>query len=65
MGRRQPKKKLPKARYSNLINLYDIKNSSLIDKAIVVWFPGPKSYTGEDMLEINIHGGSSVLEHLI
>ena len=59
------KKKLSKARYSNLINLYDIKNSSLIDKAIVVWFPSPKTYTGEDMLEINIHGGSSVLEHLI
>ena len=59
------KKKLPKARYSNLINLYDIKNSSLIDKAIVVWFPAPKTYTGENMLEINIHGGSSVLEHLI
>ena len=59
------KKKLSKARYSNLINLYDIQNSSLIDKAIVVWFPAPKTYTGEDMLEINIHGGSSVLEHLI
>jgi len=59
------KKKLSKARYSNLINLYDIQNCSLIDKAIVVWFPAPKTYTGEDMLEINIHGGSSVLEHLI
>jgi len=59
------KNKKLKARYSNLINLYDIKNSSLIDKAIVVWFPAPKTYTGEDMLEINIHGGSSVLEHLI
>ena len=59
------KKKLPKARYSNLFNLYDIKNSSLIDKAIVVWYPEAKTYTGEDMLEINIHGGSSVLEHLI
>ena len=59
------KKKLLKARYSNLINLYDIQNSSLIDKAIVVWFPAPKTYTGENMLEINIHGGSSVLEHLV
>jgi len=59
------KKKLPKSRYCKLINLYDLKNSSLIDKAIVVWFPAPKTYTGENMLEINIHGGSSVLEHLI
>ena len=59
------KRKLPKARYCKLINLYDLKNSSLIDKAIVVWFPTPKTYTGENMLEINIHGGNLVLEHLI
>ena len=59
------KKKLPKARYCKLINLYDLKDYSLIDKAIVVWFPAFKTYTGENMLEINIHGGSSVLEHLI
>ena len=59
------KKRLPKARYCKLINLYDIKNSSVIDKAIVVWFPAPKTYTGENMLEINIHGGNSVLEHLV
>ena len=59
------KKRLPKARYCKLINLYDIKNSSVIDKAIVVWFPAPKTYTGENILEINIHGGNSVLEHLI
>ena len=59
------KKKLPKGRHCNLINLYDLKDSSIIDKAIVVWFPAPKTYTGENMLEINIHGGSSVLEHLV
>ena len=59
------KKNLPNARYCRLTNLYDIEDSSLIDKAIVVWFSGPKTYTGEDMLEINIHGGNSVLEHLI
>jgi len=59
------KKKLPKARYCKLLNLYDLKNSSVIDKAIVVWFPASKTYTGENMLEINIHGGNSVLEHLV
>jgi tRNA modification GTPase len=30
----------------------------LIDKALVTWFPGPASYTGEDLLEIGSHGGS-------
>ena len=59
------KKKLPKGRYCNLFNLYDIKTSELIDKAIIVWFPAPKTYTGENMLEISIHGGNSVLEHLV
>ena len=59
------KKNLPKPRYCKLLNLYDLKNSSVIDKAIVVWFPASKTYTGENMLEINIHGGNSVLEHLV
>ncbi len=30
----------------------------LIDRALVTWFPGPASYTGEDLLEIGSHGGS-------
>ena len=58
------KKKLPKARYCKLTNLYDLNNSAIIDKAMVVWFPAPKTFTGENMLEISIHGGSSVLDHL-
>ena len=58
-------RKLPKARFCKLVNLYDIKNSSIIDKAMVVWFSSPNTYTGENILEINIHGGNSVLDHLI
>ena len=59
------KRKLPKPRYCKLMNLYDINNSSLIDKAVLVWFSAPNTYTGENILEINIHGGNSVLNHLI
>ena len=51
-------RKLPKARFCKLVNLYDIKNSSIIDKAMVVWFSSPNTYTGENILEINIHGGN-------
>ncbi len=58
------KKKNLKARYYNLVKLFDIKDSSIIDKAVVIWFPKPKTYTGEDMLEIHIHGGNAVLQHL-
>jgi|TARA_B110000902_G_scaffold146266_1_gene168735 tRNA modification GTPase len=35
--------------------LYD-KDQNLIDKAIVIYFPGPKTATGEDLYEIHIHG---------
>ena len=59
------KKSLPTPRSCVLTNLYDLKNSSIIDKVVVAWFPAPRSYSGENMLEINIHGGSAVLEHLI
>jgi len=59
------KKHLPKPRYHSLKKIYDIKNLSLIDKAVIVWLPGPKTYTGEDMVEFHLHGGNAVLEHLI
>ena len=34
---------------------------NLIDEGIILWFPGPQSYTGEDMAEIHIHGGKAVI----
>ncbi len=36
-----------------------------IDRAIVAWFPGPASYTGEDAAEISCHGSPLVVRHLI
>ncbi len=40
------------------------KDGNLIDKAIVIWFPGPKTATGEDLYEIHIHG-SLIIEKKI
>ena len=34
----------------------------LLDRALVLWFPGPASYTGEDSAELHLHGGPAVLE---
>ncbi len=45
-----------KPRYAHLCNLYD-KDSSLIDEAIVIYFKNPKSFTGEDVVEFQSHGG--------
>jgi len=52
---------LPKARIATLRKIYNINTSELIDEGIILWFPGPQSYTGEDMAEIHIHGGKAVI----
>jgi len=57
-------KRIPKARTATLRKLYKIKNSELIDEGLILWFPGPKSYTGEDMAEIHVHGSKAVVEAL-
>ena len=52
---------LPKARIATLCKIQNIDTSELIDEGIILWFPGPQSYTGEDMAEIHIHGGKAVI----
>jgi len=52
-----------KARVASLRKLYDL-NNNIIDNAIVIFFPGPLSVTGEDVFEIHIHG-SPVIEKKI
>ena len=52
---------LPKARIATLSKIYNINTSELIDEGIILWFPGPQSYTGEDMAEIHTHGGKAVI----
>ena len=54
-------KEIPKPRLATLRKINNINTSELIDEGIVIWFPGPESYTGEDMAEIHIHGGKAVV----
>ena len=54
-------KPLPSPRVASLRKINNINTSELIDEGIIIWFPGPHSYTGEDMAEIHIHGGKSVI----
>ncbi len=56
------KKELPRPRMASLLKLYNIDTSSLIDEAIVLWFPGPNSYTGEDMAELHVHGSRAIIK---
>lgn len=54
----------PKPRQALLRNLYAQPDNILLDNAIVIYFEGPKSYTGEDMLELHLHGSKSVVNTL-
>ena len=47
---------LPTPRVGTLKKVKNIKTNELIDEAIILWFPGPNSYTGEDLAEIHVHG---------
>ncbi len=55
---------LPPARRGTLTKLRDA-DGNLIDEGIVLFFPAPNSYTGEDTLELNLHGGPAVIEHVL
>ena len=57
-------KKVPTPRIATLRKINYINTSELIDEAIIIWFPGPQSYTGEDMAEIHVHGGKAVVQAL-
>ena len=54
-------KPLPPPRIASLRKINNINNSELIDEGIIIWFPGPESYTGEDMAEIHVHGGKAIV----
>ena len=54
-------KEIPEPRMATLRKINNINTSELIDEGIIIWFPGPESYTGEDMAEIHIHGSKAVV----
>jgi len=52
----------PKERVATLKKINKFNTNELIDEGILLWFPGPESYTGEDMAEFHIHGSRAVIE---
>jgi tRNA modification GTPase len=50
----------PTPRRAVLASLRD-GEGALLDKALVLWFPAPASFTGEDVVELHCHGGRAVL----
>jgi len=55
---------VPEPRVATLRKINKINTSELIDEGIILWFPGPESYTGEDMAEFHIHGSKAVIDAL-
>jgi tRNA modification GTPase len=52
--------RLPRPRRASVRTLRSADGAPL-DAALVIWFPGPESYTGEDVAELQLHGGSAVV----
>lgn len=53
---------LPKARFAKNIKLLHPLTSELLDEALLLWFPAPKSFTGEDVAELHLHGSRAVID---
>ncbi|RYH10767.1 hypothetical protein EON65_39220 [archaeon] len=54
----------PKPRLATLKALYCPRTQDLLDKALVLYFPKPHSFTGEDVVELHVHGSKAVLSGL-
>lgn len=53
---------MTRPRFVSLKAIRDPASGEIIDRSLIIWFPGPKSFTGEDMAELHIHGGRAVTE---
>ena len=59
------KKKNLKPKEANLCKFYDPSNNSVIDEGLLLLFPGPNSFTGDDLAEFHIHGSNAVVEFFL
>ncbi|MBI1244638.1 MAG: tRNA uridine-5-carboxymethylaminomethyl(34) synthesis GTPase MnmE [Alphaproteobacteria bacterium] len=57
--------RVPPARLAARVRLLDPAGGEPIDDALVLWFPGPGSFTGEDVAEFHIHGSRATLAALL
>ena len=52
----------PNPKIATFVKFKDPKTKETIDEGILLWFPAPNSYTGEDMAEFHVHGSKSVID---
>ena len=53
--------RVPEPRRASLTRLRDPATRTGLDDALVLWLPGPRTETGEDMVELHLHGGRAVV----
>lgn len=58
-------KDLPPARKLTLRTLRDVEGGEVLDRGLAAWFPGPASFTGEDIAELHLHGGPAVVSGVL
>jgi len=56
---------ITRPRFVSLKALRDPITGDVIDHSLIIWFPGPASFTGEDMAELHVHGGRAVIEAVL
>ena len=59
------KKKDLNTKTFNLCKFYDPADDSIIDEGILLLFPGPNSFTGDDLVEFHIHGSNAVITQFL
>lgn len=55
----------PVSRQATLVKVYHPRSGEILDEAIAIFFPGPKSFSGEDCLELHLHGSRAVREAVL
>jgi tRNA modification GTPase len=56
---------LPAARHATRARFTDPDSGEALDDGLVLWFPAPHSYTGEDVVELQLHGGRAVISGMV
>ena len=54
--------KLPRPRVATLKKFNKNGGKEMIDEGVIIWFPAPNSYTGEDLAEFHVHGSRAVIK---
>lgn len=63
--RRITDRSTPEPRKAVLRNFIDPENRAVLDRGLALWFPQPASFTGEDVVELHVHGGTAVLDAVL